>query len=147
MVKMDKELYNKDMLMVLTARFLENEYGEGALKALVEWKNEKNRDKWRKISENTGRNDPGYLLRLFNENVHDFTVLREDPEALEVIVNCCAHAENFAKFNANETGFKMICMGDFAVVEGFNPEILFTRSKTLMNGDKCCHFSFKLKNK
>jgi hypothetical protein len=43
-----------------------------------------------------------------------------------------------------DVGMKMICMGDYAVVEGFNPEIRFTRPKTLMAGDDCCHFIFEL---
>jgi hypothetical protein len=38
----------------------------------------------------------------------------------------------------------MICMGDYAVVEGFNPKISFKRPKTLMAGDDMCHFIFEL---
>ncbi len=142
---LSKEIFNKDMLMVMTARFIEKEYGEGALNVLIEWKNDNNRKKWRKISEETGRNEPEYLIRLFNERVHDYSILKINSEVLEVVVKRCAHAENFSKFNAQDVGFKMICMGDFPVVEGYNSEMCLRREKTLMKGDDCCHFIFELK--
>jgi predicted ArsR family transcriptional regulator len=141
---MSKGIFNRDMLLITTARFLEEEYGAGALEALSEYKNGKNRERWREIAEETGRRDPEYLFRLFTDRVHEYEVVRKSREALEVIVTRCAHAEIFHKFKAADVGMKMICMGDYAVVEGFNPEIQFRRPKTLMNGDKCCHFIFEL---
>jgi predicted ArsR family transcriptional regulator len=141
---MSKDILNRDMLLISSARFLEEEYGAGALEALAEWKNTRNRERWRKISEETGRRDPEYLFRLFTEKVHEYEVVRKDRSALEVIVTRCAHAENFQRFNAEDVGMRMICMGDHAVVEGFNPEIRFRRPKTLMDGDECCHFIFEL---
>ena len=141
---MSKDIFNRDMLLVSAARFLEEEYGAGALEALAEYKNARNRERWREIAEETGRRDPEYLFRLFTERVHEYEVVRKSPEALEVIVTRCAHAENFLRFNAADVGVKMICMGDYAVVEGFNPEIRFRRPKTLMGGDECCHFIFEL---
>ena len=143
---MSKETFNRDLLLMTTARFIEKEYGEGALEALANWKNDRNRERWRTIAEETGRNDPEYLFRLFTDRVHEYQVLRKDKKTLEVIVTKCAHADNFHKFEATEVGMKMICMGDYAVVEGFNPEIKFSRPKTLMNGDGCCHFIFELEN-
>ncbi len=141
---MSKEIYNRDLLLISAARFLEEEYGEGALEALAEYKDARNRERWREIAEETGRSDPEYLFRLFTERVHEYEVVRKSREALEVIVTKCAHAENFQRFNAADVGMKMICMGDYAVVEGFNPEIRFRRPKTLMDGDECCHFIFEL---
>ena len=132
------------MLLIQTARFIEEEYGEEALNALAKWKNDRNQERWRKISEETGRNDPEYLFRLFTDKVHEYQVLRKKRNALEVIVTKCAHAEAFHKFNAADVGMKMICMGDYAVVKGFNPDINFRRPKTLMDGDEGCHFIFEL---
>ena len=142
---MSNEIFHRDMLHIMTARFLLREYGEGALEALIEWKNERSREQWREIAKETGRRDPEYLLRLFTDRVHEFEVLRKNPRALEVKVTKCAHEEHFRNFNAMDVGMKMICMGDYAAVEGFNPEIRFTRPKTLMAGDDCCHFTFELK--
>lgn len=142
---MSGDLYNRDLLIITTALFIENQYGKGALDALALWKDERNKERWREIARETGRSDPEYLFRLFTDRVHEFQVVRKNKEALEVIVTECLHFKTFKKFNATEIGMKMICMGDYAVVEGFNPNIRFRRPKTLMAGDDCCHFIFELK--
>ena len=126
------------------ARFIEKEYGEGALDALLEWKHQKIKEQFREISKTSGRSDPEYLFRLFSTEVHEFEVIRKDKKALEVKVTRCAHAETFKEFNAMDLGKKLICEGDYAVVEGFNPKIKFTRPTCLMDGDECCHFKFEL---
>jgi predicted ArsR family transcriptional regulator len=141
---MSKDIFNRDMLLIMTARFLEEEYCNGAVEALAEYKNARNRERWREIAKETGRSDPEYLFRLFTDRVHEYDVMRKSREALEVIVTKCAHAETFQGFNAADVGMKMICMGDYAVVEGFNPKIRFKRPKTLMAGDEYCHFIFEL---
>ena len=141
---MSKDIFNRDKHLISAVRFLEEEYGEGVLEALAEYKNARNRDRWREISEETGRSDPEYLFRLFTDRVHEYEVVRKDRNALEVIVTRCAHAEVFQGSDAADVGMRMICMGDYAVVEGFNPDIKFTRPKTLMDGDECCHFIFEL---
>ena len=137
---MTDEVYNRDLLLVVASRFLMKEYGEGVLDAIVDWKNERTRERWAVIAESTGRSDPEYLFRLFSDSVHDYEVIRKGPEALEVRVTKCAHAEAFRSLNATDVGMKMICMGDRAVTEGFNPRIRFSRPKTIMAGDDCCHF-------
>jgi hypothetical protein len=141
---MPDEVFNRDMLIVVAARFLKREYGEGVLDVLADWKDGRTRERWREIAKATGRGDPEYLFRLFSESVHDYEVIRKCPEALEVRVTRCAHAEFFRSLNATDVGMRMICMGDYAVVEGFNPRIRFTRPKTIMGGDDCCHFVFEL---
>ena len=141
---MSKDILNRDMRLISAARFIEEEYGEGALEALARWKDDRNRERWSEIAEETGRNDPEYLFRLFTDRVHEYEVVRKDRNALEVIVTRCAHAEIFQESNAADVGMRMICMGDYAVVEGFNPNISFRRPKTLMDGDECCHFIFEL---
>lgn len=141
---MVNEIYYRNMFLIMTARFLEREYGEGALEALAEYKHNMTRKRWREIAETSERSDPEYLFRLFSDEVHEYEVIRKDRKALEVKVTRCAHAETFKKFNAADVGVRMICMGDYAVVEGFNPRIRFTRPSTLMEGDDCCHFVFEL---
>ena len=138
------DVYHRNMLLNMAVRFLEKQYGEGVVEALAKWKDDRTRERWREIAESSGRSDPEYLFMLFSDAVHDYEVIRKDREALEVIVTGCAHAEAFKEFNATDVGMKMICMGDHAVVEGFNPGIRFTRTKTIMTGDDCCNFSFEL---
>lgn len=53
-------------------------------------------------------------------------------------------ADAFKGHNATHIGFKMNCIGDYAVAEGFNPRIRFIGPETIMAGDDCCHFVFEL---
>ena len=141
---MTDEVFNRDLLLVVASRFLMKEYGEGVLDAIADWKNGRTRERWAEIAEAEGRSDPEYLFRLFSDAVHEYEVIRKGPDALEVRVTRCAHADVFRSLNATDIGMKMICEGDYAVAEGFNPGIRFSRPKTIMAGDDCCHFVFEL---
>jgi predicted ArsR family transcriptional regulator len=138
-------VFNRSLLLTTAIRFLEKEYGEEVLELLSDWKAERTRERWRSIAEETGRDDPEYLFRLFSDEVHDYKVIRTSRNALEVKVHRCAHADAFRELDSTDVGMMMmICMGDYAVVEGFNPKISFKRPKTLMAGDDMCHFIFEL---
>ena len=57
----------------------------------------------------------------------------------------CMWADIFRSLCAQEIGY-WICEGDGPMVKAFNPEIEFSRSKTLMMGDDCCdHVYFLIK--
>ena len=138
------EIFNRSLLLTTAIRFLEREYGEGVLELLSGWKAKRTRERWKGIAEETGRDDPEYLFRLFSDEVHDYEVIRKSKNALEVKVQKCAHADAFRELDSTDVGMRMICMGDYAVVEGFNSSISFRRPKTLMAGDDMCHFIFEL---
>lgn len=140
-----QNLVTRDLLLVTSVRFLENQYGRGAIKALVAWKQQHTKEQWEKRAASTGREDPEYLFRLFNDKVHDYKVLQKNPKTLEVKVFQCKHAATCKRLNATDVGYEMICKGDYAVVEGYNPAITFTRPECLMKGDESCHFLFTLK--
>ncbi len=42
-----------------------------------------------------------------------------------------------------DLGFSLSCCRDFAVIEGFNPELTLDRTQTLMEGAPCCDFRFR----
>jgi hypothetical protein len=132
-----------DTQMIFMARTMERLFGSDALDALVEHKQAKSRRNWRRRAAECGRQDPGYLMCLFSEDAHEYEVIRNDPDCLEVKVTRCVHAEVFKSYNAADVGEKLICSGDRAVVEGYNPDMVFERPTTCMTGD-CCHFVFRL---
>ncbi len=134
----------RDMQLAFMGHILISQYGEEALDNLVKWQNEKSKKRWKNIAESTGRSDPEYLFCLFTEKAHKFEVIRKDRKVLEVKVTKCTHADTFKQLNAAHIGQKLICNGDFAATEGFNPKIRFTRPKLLMAGDDCCHFLWEL---
>ena len=140
----DKERIKHDKDRVTMARLLVQEYGEEALDALMAWRRERSKASWAKRAEEEGRNDPAYLKRLFTEKAHEFEVIEDSKKVLEVKVTRCVHAETFQSLGAADLGYKLICTGDDAVVEGFNPKMKLTRPEILMRGDPSCHFRFEL---
>ena len=135
----------RDTQLAIMGHILISQYGEEALDVLAKWQNEKTKKRWGEIARSTGRNDPEYLFSLFSEKAHEFEVIRKNAKALEVKVTECVHADTFKKLNAAHIGEKLVCSGDVAVTDGFNPKIKFMRPKLLMVGDDCCHFKWELK--
>jgi hypothetical protein len=110
-----------DTQLVFMGRSIQRFYGDDGLEVLLEHKHRRTREAWDARARETGRTDPGYLLCLFSEDAHDYEVVENSPNRLEVIVSRCVHAE----------------------VEGYNPSICLERPTTCMSGDRC-HFIFRL---
>ncbi|MCD6369283.1 MAG: L-2-amino-thiazoline-4-carboxylic acid hydrolase [Thermoproteales archaeon] len=81
---------------------------------------------------------------MFNPVVHDYEIVRKSDKVLEVVAKKCLHAEIFNDLNAEKVGLKLICMGDDAATEGYNPKLKLRRPKILMRGDDVCHFIWEL---
>ncbi len=133
----------KDTALVHMGNTLRDFYSEAAVDNHSDYVYEKTVKHWKEISEQTGRSDLQYLLKLFNSDAHNFEIIRNNKNHLEVIVRECVHAQTFRKYNSGDLGEKLICRNDFAVVEGYNPGIKLTRPQTAMTGE-CCHFIFEL---
>ncbi len=58
-------------------------------------------------------------------------------------VTRCRYAEMYRALGIPELGATLSCNRDGSLVEGFNPDIVFTRTKTLMAGDDHCDFRFQ----
>jgi predicted ArsR family transcriptional regulator len=62
-------------------------------------------------------------------------------QGYQMHVTKCPIADIAKALKLEKWGFIFHCMGDAAICEGYNPEIRFTRTKTLMEGDAYCdHF-------
>jgi hypothetical protein len=69
-------------------------------------------------------------------------VLRRDDESLEFNVTRCKFAEMYRRLGLDELGPILSCGRDAAMIEGFNPEIEFRRTQTLMEGAEFCDFRY-----
>jgi len=56
----------------------------------------------------------------------------------------CLNAKIFRELNAAEIGYATLCHGDEAWAKAFNPDIQFSRTKTLMEGHDCCDHCYKV---
>jgi hypothetical protein len=138
----EKRIAN-DIQLVFMGRAIERFFGKDALDVLIAHRDEKARKNWKKRSQESGRSDPEFLFSLFSEDAHEFEVIEKSEKRLEVKVTRCVHADLFRSYNAADLGEKLICSGDFAVVDGYNPKIRLTRPTTCMAGESC-HFTFEI---
>ena len=72
----------------------------------------------------------------------EIEVRRQDAEILAFDVVRCRYAEMYRALGLDDLGAHLSCVRDFALVEGFNPEITLTRTQTLMGGASHCDFRF-----
>ena len=77
----------------------------------------------------------------------ELTVLRDDAEAFEFDVTRCRFAEMYTRLGLADLGALLSCARDAAMIDGFNPEIAFTRTQTIMGGATHCDFRYRAKQK
>jgi hypothetical protein len=62
-------------------------------------------------------------------------------------VTRCRYAEMYRALGIPELGTVLSCGRDFALGEGFNPDLRLTRTQTLMEGAPHCDFRYRLEKK
>ncbi len=62
--------------------------------------------------------------------------------ALSFDVTRCRYAEMYREMGIPELGAILSCNRDGALIEGFNPEVTFQRTQTLMSGAGHCDFRY-----
>jgi predicted ArsR family transcriptional regulator len=60
-------------------------------------------------------------------------------------VTRCRYAEMYRALGMEELGATLSCNRDGSLMQGFNPEIEFTRTQTIMSGADHCDFRFRTK--
>lgn len=64
---------------------------------------------------------------------------------VQVYCNRCPYANLYRELGGEDWGFQLFCAADAELVEQFNPNIKFERSKTLMEGHDCCNHRYMMK--
>ncbi len=73
----------------------------------------------------------------------EMTVLRDDSDAFEFDVTRCRFAEMYASLGLADIGGLLSCARDAAMIDGFNPNITFERTQTIMEGAPYCDFRYR----
>ena len=73
----------------------------------------------------------------------EIEMLEKTPQRLSFNVVRCRYAEMYRSLGLADLGASLSCQRDFALSEGFNPEIQLTRTQTLMEGAAYCDFRFR----
>jgi L-2-amino-thiazoline-4-carboxylic acid hydrolase len=85
------------------------------------------------------------LDRWRENDALEIEVLGQSPENLSFNVVRCRYAEMYVALGLADLGFSLSCQRDFALAEGFSPDISLTRTQTLMEGAPFCDFRFRRK--
>ena len=73
----------------------------------------------------------------------EIEMLEASADRLDFNFTRCRFAEMYRALGLGDLGSSLSCQRDFALVEGFNPEIALTRTQTIMEGAAYCDFRFR----
>jgi len=71
-------------------------------------------------------------------------VLQVTDTSYDFNVTRCRYAEMYRALGIPELGVVLSCGRDFALGEGFNPDLRLTRNQTIMEGAPVCDFHYRL---
>jgi fumarate reductase iron-sulfur subunit len=71
--------------------------------------------------------------------------VEQSPGRYAFNVTRCRCAEMYKELGIPDLGVLLSCGRDLALIEGFNPKIQFTRTKTIMEGASFCDFRYEMK--
>jgi len=72
-------------------------------------------------------------------------LLEQNAQCLVFNVTRCGYADMYRQLGIAELGKTLSCGRDFALIEGFNPQIRLTRKQTILEGAAYCDFRYELK--
>lgn len=127
---------------------LATEYGEGVYDVAREVIIGVARDSGAALAEQVGDDSLMGFARGLAEFSADGALESEVVDITETTfgfdVHRCRYAEMYRALGIEQLGATLSCNRDGSLVEGFNPNIKFTRTQTLMQGADHCDFRFEL---
>jgi predicted ArsR family transcriptional regulator len=85
-------------------------------------------------------------LRFWTQdNALEIEVLERSEGAFDFNVTRCRYAELYRALGIPELGAVFSCNRDAALIEGFNGNVEFTRTQTIMQGAAFCDFRYRLR--
>lgn len=77
------------------------------------------------------------------DNALEIEVLEKSATAYDFNVTRCRYAELYRALGVPELGAVFSCNRDGSLIEGFNPDVQFTRTQTIMEGAPFCDFRYR----
>lgn len=98
------------------------------------------------------RNLGGCTLAYFAASLADWKkdeamimdVLEQTEHRFAFNVSRCRYAEMYRALSVPELGLLLSCSRDYALIQGFNPQIRLRRTQTIMEGAGYCDFRYEL---
>jgi L-2-amino-thiazoline-4-carboxylic acid hydrolase len=106
------------------------------------------REQGRSLAEQMGGNSLAHFVKSKENWVKgdalSMEVRQVSDAAYDFDVTRCRYAEMYRLLGIPELGAVLSCGRDFALGEGFNPNLTLTRTQTIMEGAPCCDFRYRL---
>lgn len=133
---------------VAMLKALEEKYGEEIFEVVDKARGELTKNGWGQVaskSPSTTIDDLEKALWQTRFDLFDYT--REDigDNTVQMHVSRCFFADLARELGVERYAYHLFCVDDPFIVEGFNPEIVFSRTKTLMEGDEECDHCYSLR--
>lgn len=140
----DKATYLYQMRFM---QFLFERHGEAALADIRDHEQAKMERIWKDLGRQQGNSIEKLVELLWLGMGGDFEYRVEKLGEDDYQLRCtkCPFVALARDNGMAEVGFQKFCMSDYGIVKGFNERILFTRTKTLMEGHDCCDHRYRLK--
>ena len=74
----------------------------------------------------------------------EIEVVEQTSDVFAFNVTRCRYAEMYRELGLADLGAALSCNRDGTMVQGFNPDIDFTRTQTIMNGADHCNFKYQM---
>lgn len=103
------------------------------------------RNYWSDMSSREGKTLDDLVRTLWETWDEGEYTIEKIPDGVQVYVTKCPMVDAFRALGKADLGVQFFCNEDDRIVEGFNPCIEFTRTKTLMEGNDCCNHRYILR--
>jgi predicted hydrocarbon binding protein len=81
------------------------------------------------------------IIPLFGQDgALEFEIIETGSSKAAINITRCKYAEMYREHGLEEFGYLLSCGRDYAMIKGFNPNIDFTRTQTIMEGADYCDF-------
>jgi hypothetical protein len=105
------------------------------------------REQGRALAERMGGSDLGRFAAALEDwkkgDAYRMEVLEQSADRFAFDVTRCRYAEMYRSLGLADLGAVLSCNRDFALVEGFAPDVTLTRTQTIMEGASHCDFRFE----
>ena len=98
------------------------------------------------LAQNTGGNDLEHLAASLDawkqDDALQIDVLEQSEDRFAFNVTRCRYAEMYRLLGIPELGALLSCNRDWALIQGFNPDVRLERTQTIMEGAPFCDFRY-----
>jgi hypothetical protein len=105
------------------------------------------RSQGKEVAERVGGNSLLHFAAALEDwkkgDAYRMDVLQQDAKRFDFNVTRCRYAEMYRALGIPEVGALLSCNRDFALIEGFNPDVRLRRTQTIMEGASHCDFRFE----